>query len=377
MHGIVVVAALLGASCEKPHGPSPETSTPETAHTGAEREHTGPADTSSHEGLLDMHENQAQPREDRPGTGLLYGDVYLRHETGPGHPERPERLRAIVRRLEQAGLLDRLTRIEPVPVEEQWLRTVHAASYVKRVERSCLADLGFVDSLDAPACNESYDVALAAAGGVLRAVDAVVEGKVQNAFCAVRPPGHHARPDQAMGFCLFNNVAIAARYLQQKHKLAKVLIVDWDVHHGNGTQEVFYDDPTVLYFGVHQYPFYPGTGSTSEKGAGRGVGLTINVPLPAGSGDREYITAFHEKLEPAALDFGPDFVLVSAGFDAHERDLLGGMGVTTEGFAELTRIVKGIAERSCRGRLVSILEGGYGLEGLAASVEAHLGVLMN
>jgi len=323
-----------------------------------------------------MHGNPPQPQRDHPATGFVYGDIYLQHETGPGHPERPERLRVIVRRLRKVGLLDRLTRIDPAPVEERWLTTVHTAEYVKRVERSCRGGIGFVDSPDAPACRESYEAALAAAGGVLRAVDAVMEGKVRNAFCAVRPPGHHARPNQAMGFCLFNNVAIAARYLQQEHKLAKVLIVDWDVHHGNGTQEIFYDDPTVLYFGVHQYPFYPGTGSTSEKGAGKGLNFTINVPLPAGSGDREFIRALEETLKPAAVDFHPDFVLVSAGFDAHERDLLGGMHVTTQGFGELTRIVKSIAESSCRGRLVSSLEGGYGLEGLAASVEAHLHVLM-
>ncbi|MBA7485700.1 Histone deacetylase-like amidohydrolase [subsurface metagenome] len=203
-----------------------------------------------------------------------------------------------------------------------------------------------------------------------------MERRVTNAFCAVRPPGHHALENRAMGFCIFNNVAIGTRYIQAKHNLPKVLIVDWDVHHGNGTQAEFYDDPNVLYFSVHQYPFYPGSGSQAEQGGGKGLLTNINVPLPAGSGDDRYVKAFEEKLVPAASSFSPDFVLVSAGFDAHEGDLLGGMRVTDRGFAKLTQIVKGIAEKCCAGRLVSVLEGGYGLEGLAASVEAHIRVLM-
>jgi len=215
-----------------------------------------------------------------------------------------------------------------------------------------------------------------AAGGVLAAIDAVMEQKVTNAFCAVRPPGHHALENRAMGFCIFNNVAIGTRYIQEKHNLPKVLIVDWDVHHGNGTQAAFYDDPNVLYFSVHQYPFYPGSGSQAEQGRGKGLKTNINVPLPAGSGDESYVKAFEEKLAPAASSFAPDFVLVSAGFDAHKGDLLGGMRVTEQGFAKLTQIVKSIAEKCCSGRLVSVLEGGYGMEGLAASVEAHIRVLM-
>jgi len=215
-----------------------------------------------------------------------------------------------------------------------------------------------------------------ATGGVLTAVDAIIAGTIKNGFCAVRPPGHHALADAAMGFCIFNNIAIAAKYIQKKHELAKVLIVDWDVHHGNGTQAAFYNDPTVLYFSVHQYPFYPGSGAASEKGTGKGLGFTINVPLAQGSGDRDYIRIFKETLQPAAIDFDPDFVLISAGFDAHQEDLLGSMKVTTEGFATLSGIVKDIAEQCCGERLVSLLEGGYHLEGLAASVEAHIKVLL-
>ena len=178
-----------------------------------------------------------------------------------------------------------------------------------------------------------------------------------------------------MGFCIFNNVAVAARYVQQKHKLARVLIVDWDVHHGNGTQETFYEDPTVLYFGLHRYPFYPGTGAAEETGAGKGAGFTINVPLKAGAGDKEFLEALQKKLKPAAERFKPDFVLISAGFDAHKDDPLGGMAVTSSGYARMTRIVKQMAEAHCRGRLVSVLEGGYNLAALAESVEAHVRVL--
>jgi acetoin utilization deacetylase AcuC-like enzyme len=183
--------------------------------------------------------------------------------------------------------------------------------------------------------------------------------------------------DRAMGFCIFNNVAIGTRYVQQQYGLSRVLIVDWDVHHGNGTQAAFYDDPTVLYFSTHQCPFYPGSGSEAEKGRGKGLNHTINVPLPRGSGDREYVEAFEQKLRPAALAFAPEFVFISAGFDAHEHDTLGGMRVTTEGYGKLTHIVKGIADQCCKGRLVSVLEGGYGLTGLAASVETHIRVLMD
>jgi len=227
-----------------------------------------------------------------------------------------------------------------------------------------------------PLSEESARVAALAAGGVLAAVDAVAEGRVRNAFCAVRPPGHHARRDKAMGFCIYNNVAIAARYAQKKHGLPRVLIVDWDVHHGNGTQEMFYDDPTVLYFGVHRHPFYPGTGGAEERGAGRGLGFTVNVPLAAGAGDAEFAAAFRDRMEPAAREFRPDLVLISAGFDAHEADPLGGMKMTPAGYADLTRIVRRVAQATARGRIVSVLEGGYDLDGLAASVEAHLRALM-
>ena len=315
------------------------------------------------------------PAPHPPRTGFVSGDVFLEHKTPKGHPERPERISAIVERLKQSGLLADLTPIAPAPAAVEWIAAVHSPQYIERVKKACAAGAAYVDSRDAPVSPQSYNVALMAAGGVLAAVDAVMAEKVRNAFCAVRPPGHHACRDRSMGFCLFNNVAIAARYVQRKHKLARVLIVDWDVHHGNGTQAAFYDDPTVMYFSVHQHPFYPHTGTAAETGTGKALGHTINVPLPAGSGDREYQKAFQEKLLPAAMAFHPDFVLISAGFDAHEHDLLGGMKVTARQYAAQTRIVKQIAAECCRGRLVSVLEGGYGLEGLAASVEAHVRAL--
>ena len=330
--------------------------------------------------LQDAPPEQAETEENHPReklkTGFVYDDIYLRHQTGPGHPEKPQRLAAIVQRLKEGGLLPELVTLKPSPASQEWLTTVHTPEYVERVRKSCDQGAQYMDSSDTPISAESYEVAVAAVGGVLSAIDAVMEGKARNAFCAVRPPGHHALKDRAMGFCLFNNVAIGARYIQKKHGLKKVLIVDWDVHHGNGTQEAFYDDPTVLYFGVHQYPFYPGTGSAEERGRGKGLNYNVNVPLRAGSGDKDFEKAFREKLMPAALDFHPDFVLISAGFDAHEDDPLGGMKVTARGYGQLTRIVKGLAETFCKGRLVSVLEGGYSLEGMAESVEAHLKVLM-
>ena len=309
-------------------------------------------------------------------TGLIYDDIYLKHDTGAGHPERAERLVAIRKRLERTGLLSQLALIKPRAASVESLAAVHNSQYIDHIRQICRAGKGYADSSDTVASQDSYEVALMAAGGVQSAIDAVMEGRIRNAFCAVRPPGHHALKDRAMGFCLFNNVAIAARYLQNRHRLSKVLIVDWDVHHGNGTQAMFYDDPTVFYFSTHQSPFYPGTGRADEKGAGKGLGFTRNMPLAAGCGDAEYKKAFLEELKPAAAAFQPDFVLVSAGFDSAKGDLLGRMNVTPEGFAELTRIVKGIAGQYCQGRLVTILEGGYNLESLAASAEAHVRVLM-
>ena len=317
------------------------------------------------------------PSQPKPKTGFVYDDIYLEHKTTPGHPESPARLTAIIEKLKADGVYAQLVPLAPKAAPLERIQAIHSPKYVERVRLSCETGEEYLDSPDVPISRKSYAVALMAAGGVLRAVDAVMQGEVANAFCAIRPPGHHTLADRAMGFCLFNNVAIGARYVQQQYGLSKVLIVDWDVHHGNGTQAAFYDDPSVLYFSVHRYPFYPGSGTEAEKGRGKGLNHTINVPLPAGSGDQVYLEAFEQKLRPAALAFAPQFVFISAGFDAHENDTLGGMRVTTEGYGKLTRIVKGIANQCCQGRLVSVLEGGYGLKGLAASVETHIRVLMD
>ncbi len=308
-------------------------------------------------------------------TGLVYDDIFLKHVSGDGHPERPERLTAIVRHLKEKGIYERLLLIKPRPASVDWISTVHDKKHVSRVKEACRGGGAVLDGGDTVVCADSYEVARMAVGGVLAAVDAVVAGKVRNAFCAVRPPGHHATKDQGMGFCIFNNVAIAARYVQKKYGLKKVMIVDWDVHHGNGTQEAFYEDPTVLYFGTHEHPLYPGTGSGDETGQGEGKGFTINMPLPAGTTDEKFIQVFEQVLKPAALRFKPDFVLISAGFDAHKDDPLGHMQMTEEGFAETTSIVTEIADQFCGGRVVSVLEGGYNLKALAQSVAAHISVL--
>ncbi len=283
---------------------------------------------------------------------------------------------SIVHRLETTGLLTRLERLGPQTVDDKWLTAVHTAEYIQRVETECRNAPSFVDSMDTPVCSRSYEVARLAAGGVLVAVDAVVAGQVRNAFCTARPGGHHAMPDRGMGFCLFNHVAIAARYAQRQHQLERILIVDWDVHHGNGTQAIFYDDPTVLFFDIHQDHFYPHTGAMAARGAGKGLGFTINVPLEAGLGDNQYKLAIRDKLLPAAREFRPDLLLVSAGFDAYKHDVLGRMKVTPGGFGELTRMLKAVAREHCQDRLVAVLEGGYNLEGLADCVEAHIRVLM-
>jgi acetoin utilization deacetylase AcuC-like enzyme len=310
-------------------------------------------------------------------TGLVFDEIFLRHRTTPDHPERPERLVAIRDSLQATGLWEKLQPIPVRPADREVVELVHEPHYIDRVAALAEKGGGYLDSPDTPICRDSFHVALCAVGGLIEAADRILTGSIHNAFAAIRPPGHHALPDRAMGFCLFNNVAIVARYLQRRHGLERILIVDWDVHHGNGTQAIFYDDPTVLYFSVHQYPFYPGTGSRQERGWGDGLGLTINAPVPAGTDEATWLSTFREYLLPALDHFRPDFVLISAGFDAHEMDLLGRLGVTTQGYAEATRILKEIADRHAQGRLLSALEGGYHLGALGASVTAHVAVLMD
>ena len=304
-----------------------------------------------------------------PGaTGLVYDPVFLDHDAGWGHPERRQRLEAIVHRLDQSGLRDALTTIESPPVESRWLEEVHHPQYPDLVRAVCEAGNSMLPTGDTNVCSDSHDIARKAAGGTLAACDAIMDGTVRNAFCAVRPPGHHATHRGGMGFCVFNNVAVAARYLQRHHGLERIAILDWDVHHGNGTQDIFYEDPTVLFASTHLWPFYPGTGQAGETGAGEGVGATLNVPMSFGDGDDEILDAFDRVFREAVTDFDPDFVLVSAGYDAHGEDLLGQMTVTDEGFQRLAAIVKELAEECCDGRLLATLEGGYTVETLARNV---------
>jgi acetoin utilization deacetylase AcuC-like enzyme len=305
-------------------------------------------------------------------TGFVYHADFLNHDMGSGHPESPERLRAIVSRLTASGVLGRLQPIEPPLATDEWIIHVHAPTYLRALKTRAPATGRVSLDPDTSISPGSLPAAYRAVGGVLAAADALVAGHVNHVFCAVRPPGHHAEYDRAMGFCLFNNVAIAARYVQRRHQISRVLIVDWDVHHGNGTQHAFYHDPSVLFFSTHQYPYYPGTGRATERGEGEGHGMTINVPMNMGQGDQDYQEVFEQVLVPAADAFKPEFIIISAGFDAHRDDPLAGMGLTEDGYAALSDIVAGIARRHCGGRILSCLEGGYNLRALSSSVERHI-----
>ncbi|HYQ87874.1 MAG TPA: histone deacetylase [Bacteroidota bacterium] len=308
-------------------------------------------------------------------TGFVYTERFLDHKTGPGHPERPERLRAIVSHLKEVRLASILEPISIEPASEDWISKVHTPAHIRFVRETCLQG-GILDQGDTPVSKDSYEVALLAAGGVIAAVAAVLNGAMENAFCAVRPPGHHATRAESMGFCLFNNAAIGARYAQAGHGLSRVAIVDWDVHHGNGTQEIFYEDKSVFYISTHQYPFYPGTGSRTETGSGEGEGYTLNIPMSAGSGEKEYLDAFVGEILPALDRYRPELIIISAGFDAHRDDPLANINLSEDSFSKLTVLISESAGRNCNGKIVSILEGGYHLAALARSVEAHLRVFV-
>ncbi|MEI8121386.1 MAG: histone deacetylase [bacterium] len=309
-------------------------------------------------------------------TGFLFHPDCLKHQTGWRHPEKRSRLVTLIERLKQDGFGDRMTPLSPEPASLDSITAIHDPDYVERIRLACEAGALFEPDAATIGSPGTHRAALLAAGSVLKAADSVMDGQVTNAFCAVRPPGHHAEKDRAMGFCFFNNVAIGAKYLQRHHGIRKVAIIDWDVHHGNGTQQAFYDDPSVFYFSVHQYPHYPQSGRASETGTGPGKGYTLNVPVAAGSTDTDYRRIFMEDLRPAMARFKPEFMLISAGFDGHSRDPLGGVMLTEEGFGELTRLVTEMAAEHCEKRLVSVLEGGYDIEALVTSTEAHLQALM-
>jgi len=307
-------------------------------------------------------------------TGLLLDPLYADHDPGPGHPECPGRYAAVTRAV--SGLLPKLVAIPVRAAEVSEIELCHPLRYIETARADVAAGLDALSTGDTDICPASYDVAVRAVGGVLNAVDAVMSGKLKRAFCAVRPPGHHARPSQGMGFCLFNNIALGARHAQKQHEAGRVVIVDWDVHHGNGTQDIFYEDGSVLFVSTHQSPWYPFTGHAEETGGGKGKDCTLNIPLAAGAGMTEIGAAFQDKVVPAIAKFKPDLIMISAGFDSRVDDPLGRFRLTDADFATLTQLLMKTADEHCQGRLVSILEGGYNLDGLANAVTAHVTSLL-
>ena len=327
-------------------------------------------------------------------TGFCSSPRFVEHQTSPTHPERPDRIRAIARAVREAGLIDspdpfpdfeiefgsfpstdkKLVELpEPARADLKWIRTIHDQRHIDRIQHICELG-GVLDLGDTPVGPESFEIALLAVGAVLQCCDTVASGRLKRAFAAVRPPGHHAEPHRPMGFCLFGDIAIAARYLQQAHGFKRIAIVDFDVHHGNGTQAAFENDPSVLFISLHQDPrtCYPGSGYASEVGVGAGQGFTLNIPFPPGSGDDEYLSAMRNGVLPKLNDFAPDILLLSAGFDAHSEDPLAQIELSEEGFEQITRLLVGFAEAHCGGRVVSSLEPGYNLRALGRSVVRHL-----
>lgn len=307
-------------------------------------------------------------------TGLVYDPIYLKHDTG-AHPENSSRLVAVMSHLEKTGLLKKVELVPPRIATLDEVVLVHTREYVLSVEKKAKAGGGWLD-MDTVVSPDSYNVALYAVGGVITAVEKVMEGKLSSCFALVRPPGHHASASRAAGFCIFNNIAIAARYALKKYNLQRILIVDFDVHHGNGTQDIFYNASNILYFSTHQYPFYPGTGSISETGEGEGQGNIVNIPLPAMSGDEVYLEVFDKVLVPLSRRFQPQLILVSAGYDAHWADQISMMQLTVSGYWQMVATIKKLADELCSSRLVLALEGGYNTESLSACIRATLDVLM-
>jgi acetoin utilization deacetylase AcuC-like enzyme len=309
-----------------------------------------------------------------PRVGYVYDPLYLEHEL-PGHPERSDRLRAIMSHLEESGVLGQMVEVKPRDAITHELRFVHTKSLIEEVAATAGVTKHRFDA-DTYASARSYEAALRAAGGAIEGTKAVLSGDFDSAFCFVRPPGHHATPDRAMGFCLFNNIAVAAARALEEPGIDRVAIIDIDVHHGNGTQDIFYDDPRVLYFSTHQFPHYPGTGHWTETGSGDGDGTTINVPLPQGSGDDVYRRCYDEICAPAVRRFRPQLIFVSAGFDAHFADPLAGILLSTRGYYDIASRIRGLADDLCEGRLVYALEGGYDLTAISWSARACVDTLL-
>jgi acetoin utilization deacetylase AcuC-like enzyme len=314
----------------------------------------------------------------RRNTGLVYDEQYLRHRPGEWHPERPARLEAIMQRLQDTGLLEELILIRPYPAPIPWVEKLHDPDYIKRFKTACEKGYTIFGVPDCGISPESFDIALLAVGGVFAAVENVMNGSVDNAFCALRPPGHHAEHNRALGFCFFNNIALGANYILENYGLERVAIIDWDVHHGNGTQHLFDSDPRVFYLSVHEDPSscYPGTGGRGEEGHGKGKGFTLNLPMLEGNGDTEYLAALEQEGLPRLREFDPQFVLISAGFDAHEDDPLAHQNLTREAYKKMGEMLLQLAQDHAGGRLVSVLEGGYSLTVLADCVEDHLRLLL-
>ncbi len=328
--------------------------------------------------------------------GFASSPRFVQHDTGPFHPERPDRIRAVYRSLRDAGLLSSpdpfpefrletgltplglppLLELEPMPADDRWLRSVHPQSHIDRVQKVCVHH-GVLDQGDTPVEPRSFGTAHLAVGAVLACCDAIAAGKTKRGFAAVRPPGHHAEPDRAMGFCLFCNIAIGARYLQQEHGVGRIAIVDFDVHHGNGTQAAFESDPSVLFISLHEDPrtCYPGSGYSHETGVDAGEGFTLNLPMPPGVGDQEYLQALRNSVLPKLDEFRPELLMISAGFDAHAEDPLAHIQLSDDGFEMMTRLLVAAADRHCGGKIVSVLEGGYNLTALGRSVVRHLAAM--
>jgi acetoin utilization deacetylase AcuC-like enzyme len=311
-------------------------------------------------------------------TGYVYDDRYLLHDPGAYNPERPARLEAIQQRLYQTRLIEQLLRLKPYEAPMEWLKKVHEITYIRRFQTACIRREPIFMTADCGICPASYDVARLAVGGVMAAVDAVMEGVVKNAFAAVRPPGHHAERAAALGFCFFNNVGLGAVYLLEHFGLERVAIVDWDAHHGNGTQHLFEADPRVFYLSLHEDPqhLFPGTGFADEYGTGPGQGFTLNLPLPTGSGDDEYLKGLTEAGLPALRKFAPQFLFISGGFDAHRFDRMSLQKLTRQGYGEMGRLLLQLARETAEGRVVTVLEGGYNLTALANCVEQHVRLLL-